>query len=79
MKGSPPEGMKKAKERVSIGLMASAEGEMLPPVFIHKSHAPRVFKQKMGKAWRPDPKNLLYHSNKKAWMDSKVSIACGSE
>ena len=56
-----------AKERLSIALCCSAEGEKIRPLVIWKSLKPRCFKghdvSRIGVAWE---------ANKKAWMTTKI-------
>lgn len=60
-------GGKLAKDRITVLLACSAEGEKLKPLVIGKSFNPR--------AMRGIPKSELpvkYHANKKAWMTSDL-------
>ena len=54
----------KAKDRISILLACSAEGEKLTPFVIGRSANPRCFKGLASSACLP----VSYSSNKKAWM-----------
>lgn len=57
-------GVKKAKDRVTIGLCANATGKIkIKPIVIAKSARPRCFGKKF------DPNNLVhYRNNSSAWM-----------
>ncbi|XP_060577655.1 tigger transposable element-derived protein 6-like [Ruditapes philippinarum] len=56
-----------SKERITVALCASAEGEKLKPIVIGKSENTRCFKN-------INKKDLLvhYYFNKKAWMTSNI-------
>jgi hypothetical protein len=62
-------GRKVLKDRITVGLACNSDGtEMLKPVIVHKSLAPRAFKQKKFK-----PEDLCYwFSNKSAWVTAGV-------
>lgn len=66
-KGETCAGGKRSKERITVGLCASATGEKLPPIVIGKANKPRCFK----KITR-DQLPVRYYANKKAWMLSGV-------
>lgn len=65
IKNNRKEGCKKAKERITILLGASALGEKLKPLVVGKSKSPHCFKSS---------KNLpvTYRWNKKSWMTSDI-------
>jgi len=58
-------GGKKAKERVSVLLTASAAGEKMPLLVIHKSYMPRPFKKQI-------PLGIQWYANGKAWMNGSI-------
>ena len=65
-KGIDCKGGKRAKDRITVFVGASAMGEKLPLMVIGKSTKPRCFRN----ATIP----LEYHSNSKAWMTSELFI-----
>ncbi|KAL4233818.1 hypothetical protein ACF0H5_008496 [Mactra antiquata] len=60
-------GGKRAKDRVTVALCASATGEKLKPLVIGKSRRPRCF----GKV-KVESLPVCYKNNKKAWMNSRI-------
>ena len=64
VKGDGAKGGKKAKDRISVLLACSAEGEKLTPFVIGRNANPRCFKGLASSACLP----VSYSSNKKAWM-----------
>jgi hypothetical protein len=62
-------GGKRSKERITILLCCSANGEKLKPLLIAKSETPRIFKkEKVIKGNLP----VIYRNNPKAWMTSQL-------
>ena len=66
-RGSQCKGGKKAKQRVTIALLANAEGEKEAPVVIWKSESPRCFKG-VDKTKLP----VQYFSQSKGWMTGEI-------
>lgn len=64
-KGIKVHGEKISKERLTIFLCTSMEGEKRPPIIIGKFLKPRCFKNKNLSQFR-------YFANKKAWMSSAI-------
>lgn len=60
-------GGKKSKNRITITLIASLEGEKLPIQVIGKSKQPRIFKKNP-----PDEHSLWYMSQDKAWQSEET-------
>ena len=68
VKGEEAKGGKKSKERITVLLACSAEGEKLMPFVIGHSANPRCFKGLASLACLP----VSYSSNKKAWMTAEL-------
>ena len=68
IKGEEAKGGKKSKERITVLLACSAEGERLMPFVIGHSANPRCFKGLASLACLP----VHYSSNKKAWMTAEL-------
>lgn len=68
VRGEEAKGGKKSKERITVLLACSAEGEKLMPYVIGHSANPRCFKGLASMACLP----VSYSSNKKAWMTAIV-------
>ena len=62
-KGDDCAGGKRSKERITLGLCASLEGEKITPLVIGKSRKPRCFINV-----NPDSLPVMYRNNAKAWM-----------
>ena len=67
-KGDEARGGKKSKERISVLLACSCEGEKLIPFVIGNSAKPRCFRRLASLLCLP----VTYSSNKKAWMTSQL-------
>ena len=68
VKGEEAKGGRKSKERITVLLACSAEGEKLRPFVIGHSANPRCFKGLASLACLP----VTYFSNKKAWMTAEL-------
>ena len=68
VKGEEAKGGRKYKERITVLLARSAEGEKLRPFVIGHSANPRCFKGLASLACLP----VTYFSNKKAWMTPEL-------
>ena len=68
VKGEEAKGGRKSKERITVLLVCSAEGEKLRPFVIGHSANPRCFKGLASIACLP----VTYCSNKKAWMTAAL-------
>ena len=66
-KGSKCHGGKKAKQRLTIALIANAAGEKETPIVIWKSEKPRCFK-----GVKVDRLPVKYYSQIKAWMTGAI-------
>ena len=66
-KGDDCAGGKRSKERITIALCASMDGEKVRPLVIGKSRAPRCFNK-----LKPGSLPVSYKYNKKAWMTSAI-------
>ena len=68
VKGEEAKGERKSKERITVLLACSSEGEKLRPFVIGHSANPRCFKGLASLACLP----VTYFSNKKAWITAEL-------
>lgn len=68
-KGKRCQGGKSSKVRLTVALIAGADGSKEAPIVIGKSHSPRAFKNVASK---DAPLGVPYYSNKKSWMNAEV-------
>ena len=67
LKGEEAKGRKLAKERLTICMLCSANGEKFKLLVIGKAAMPRAFNNVL-------PKDIIWKSNSKAWMTETYFI-----
>jgi len=67
VKNEACKGGKKSKDRITIALTCSMNGEKLPPLIIGKSKQPRCFRNK-----NINKLPCVYRSSNKAWMTNQI-------